>query len=69
VWRTQPFFLYFPGEVFGKIPKKPFERVCTTFSDFILAKLHKIGTLLWIDINNFQERGPTTNSDLFFSIV
>jgi hypothetical protein len=34
MWRTQPFFLYFPGEVFEKIAKKPFEKVCKTFSDF-----------------------------------
>jgi hypothetical protein len=34
MWRAQPSFLYFPGNFFEKIPKKPFERVCMIFSDF-----------------------------------
>jgi hypothetical protein len=64
-----PFFSIFQAKFLKKYQKNRLRGVCTTFSDFILAKLHKIETLLWIDINNFQERGPTTNSDLFFSIV
>ncbi len=69
MWQIQPFFSTF--KVFEKIPKETvWKGWHDTFRFSHFGEIsHKIKTLLLIDINNFQERGPTTNSDLFILIV
>jgi hypothetical protein len=64
------FFSIFPVRILKKYKKNRLRGFAPHFQISHFGKIsHKIKTLLWIDMNNFKERGPTTNIDYFFPIV